>query len=151
MSRIAAEHRAWLEALFAAHRTWVVATARDGLPWISGSFFAPHWTPDGELCFYCAFRCNSYKLATLRLNPQAAVYVGPDRPTRWLQAGVVGTVLADAVERNRGLAFLLAHAPAAGPFLATGQIEVVRFQPTRLNLRDLTVSPRLRVDLELHG
>jgi hypothetical protein len=120
-----------------AETTLVIATERDGRPWIASVFYAPV-EQDGELRLVCTFLASSSKLANLRANPHAALYVGPREPTRWLQATAVATVLDDPALAAEAIARLTAHAPAARVFIDRVPVVPVVLRVDGLKLTDLT-------------
>jgi nitroimidazol reductase NimA-like FMN-containing flavoprotein (pyridoxamine 5'-phosphate oxidase superfamily) len=132
------------------HRTMVVASAsRNGAPEAASVFFAPEYGTE-SLTLVCALLSRSHKLAHLRENPRAGLYIGPQRPTRWLQATAAARILeGDEQEHARRLAHLRAHAPEAGVFVERVPVTVVIFEVERLKLTDLTGAspPIITVDL----
>lgn len=117
--------------------TLVIATEREGRPWIASAFYAPE-EHDGGLRLTCAFLASSTKLANLRANPHAALFVGPRAPSRWLQAAAIATVVEDEDGARQALARLLAHAPAARVFVERTPVVPVLLEVTGLKLTDLT-------------
>lgn len=117
--------------------TLVVATARDGRPWIASAFYAPA-EDGGVLTVTCAFLASSAKLANLRANPLAALFVGPREPSCWLQASAVATLVEDEPGRQAALDRLLAHAAAARVFVERVPVVPVVFRVEALKLTDLT-------------
>ena len=125
-----------IRALLWEHTTLVMATARADRPWIASVFYAPE-EHDGGLQLVCALLATSRKLANLRANPHAAVYVGPREPTRWLQAAGAAAVL-DAAAAGDALARLTAHAPAARIFIDRVPVVPVILTIESVRLTDLT-------------
>lgn len=131
------------------HRTMVVASAsRNGEPEAASVFYAPDYEADA-LHLVCALLSRSNKLAHLRENPRAGLYIGPQQPTRWLQASAVARIVEDDGERARRLGHLLTHAPEARVFVERVPVTVVVFDVERLKLTDLTGAnpPIVTVDL----
>jgi hypothetical protein len=120
-----------------SNTTLVLATERDGRPWIASVFYAPAETAGG-LTLTCALLATSGKLANLRRNPHAAVYVGPREPTRWLQASAVASILDREDAARAAIQRLLAHAPAAAVFVEKVPVVPVMLRVTGLKLTDLT-------------
>jgi hypothetical protein len=120
------------------HHTLVLATVdAGGAPEAASVFYAP--VDDGGVpVLVCALLSPSNKLAHLRGNPRAGVYIGPQSPTRWLQASVVATIVDTPEERESRLAQLLAHAPDAGVFVERVPVTPVVLRITSLKLTDLT-------------
>ena len=125
-------------AVLREHRTLVLATAgADRRPEAASVFYSPE-VEDGRLTLVCALLSSSQKLAQLRENADAGVYIGPQSPTRWIQASARARIVEDADERERRLQQLLAHAPAASIFVERVPVTPVVFTITRLKLTDLT-------------
>jgi uncharacterized protein YhbP (UPF0306 family) len=124
-------------ALLDDHQTLVMATERDGRPWIASVFYAPDVAGEGVRLF-CTLLASSRKLANLAQNPRVAVYVGPREPTCWLQAEGVATVLDDPAMAEDAIARLTAHAPAARVFVDRVPVVPVRVDLESIKLTDLT-------------
>lgn len=126
-----------IRSLLWENKTLVMATERDGRPWISSVFYAPE-ADAGGVQLVCALLASSRKLANLRLNPRAAVYVGPREPTCWLQGEGSARVLDDPSETAAALDRLTAHAPAARVFIDRVPVVAVVLTLDSLRLTDLT-------------
>jgi hypothetical protein len=124
-----------VRALLLEYHTLVLATVgSDGGPEAASIFYAP--VDDGGVpALVCALLSSSTKLAHLRVNPRAGIYIGPQNPTRWLQGAVVARIVEAPDERERRLAQLLAHAQDAGIF-----VERVPVTPVVLSIRSLKVT-----------
>jgi hypothetical protein len=126
-----------VRAVLGEYHTLVLATVGvDGTPEAASVFYAP--VEQDGLTLVCALLSSSNKLAHLRNNPRAGIFIGPREPTRWLQATAAGRIVEDAEERERRLAQLLAHAPAAGVFVERVPVTPVVFRVSALKLTDLT-------------
>jgi len=127
-----------VRALLVEHHSLVLATAgADRVPQAASVFYAPVEEEDGP-ALICALLSRSNKLEHLRQNPRAGVYIGPQTPTRWLQGSVIARNVEEPEERERRLAQLLAHAPAARVFVERVPVTPVVFRLTALKLTDLT-------------
>jgi hypothetical protein len=127
-----------IRALLIEHHTLVLATVgSDGAPEAASIFYAPV-DDSGVPALVCALLISSTKLAHLRVNPRAGVYIGPQRPTRWLQGAVVARIVDAPDERERRLAQLLAHAPDAGIFVERVPVTPVVLSIRSLKMTDLT-------------
>lgn len=126
-----------IRSLLWENKTLVMATERDGRPWISSVFYAPEADADG-VQLVCALLASSRKLANLRLNPRAAIYVGPREPTCWLQGEGSARVLDDATLSADALARLTTHAPAAQVFIDQVPVVPIVLTLDSLRLTDLT-------------
>jgi len=125
-------------AVLEEHQTLVLATTDgDGAPEAASVFYAP--VMNGEApALVCAFLSSSAKLGHLRRNPQAGIYIGPQTPTRWVQASATARMVEDPVEREARLDQLLAHAPGARVFVERVPVTAVVLSLTRVKLTDLT-------------
>ncbi|MGH2588683.1 MAG: pyridoxamine 5'-phosphate oxidase family protein [Dehalococcoidia bacterium] len=120
------------------HQTLVLATVDgNGQPEAASVFFASD-EAEGGLTLVVACLSSSAKLAHLRENPRAGVYIGPQTPSRWVQAECLVTIVEDEAERSRRLAQLTAATPAAAVFVERVPVTAVLFRVTRLKLTDLT-------------
>lgn len=117
--------------------TLVMATARDHQPWVASVFYAPAQDSAG-IQLTCALLASSRKLANLRQNPLAALYIGPREPTCWLQAEGQVAIVDDEAGRAMALARLLTHAPAAETFISRAPVAPVVITLDRVRLTDLT-------------
>jgi hypothetical protein len=124
-------------ALLWEHTTLVMATERDGRPWIASVFYAPEQDASGAR-LVCTLLATSRKLANLRLNPRVAVYVGPHEPTRWLQATGVATLVEEPAVVQDAIGRLTAHAPAARVFIDRVPVVPVIVALESARLTDLT-------------
>ena len=115
----------------------VLATVRDGRPWVASVFYAPQ-EADGAVTLTCTLLASSGTLANLRADPHAAVFVGPREPTRWLQATATAAIVEDEPARQDAINRLLAHAPAARVFVERVAVVPVVLRLTGLKLTDLT-------------
>jgi hypothetical protein len=120
------------------HQTLVLATVGgDGQPEAASVFFAPDES-DGGLTLVVACLSSSTKLAHLRQNPRAGIYIGPQTPSRWVQAECLVTIVEDEAERSQRLDQLIAATPAAAVFVEQVPVTAVLFRVMRLKLTDLT-------------
>ncbi len=125
-----------IRALLWEHTTLVMATERDGRPAIASVFYAPE-EHQGGVRLVCALLASSHKLANLRANPHAAVYIGPREPSRWLQAIGVATVVEDEAAAVDAIARLIAHAPGAKVFVDRVPVVPVLVSLKAIRLTDL--------------
>jgi nitroimidazol reductase NimA-like FMN-containing flavoprotein (pyridoxamine 5'-phosphate oxidase superfamily) len=136
-----------LRAFLAHHRTMVLATEIEAQPSCTRVFFAETYET-GELpTLYALVKSPSRKLANLRANPRVGVFVGPERPTSWLEAHGRAAVLEDPHTRERAQTLVLTKAPEAGPFLARVIAEPIRIDLSWLRLTDVTTEPRAVLEL----
>jgi nitroimidazol reductase NimA-like FMN-containing flavoprotein (pyridoxamine 5'-phosphate oxidase superfamily) len=136
-----------LRAFLAHHRTMVLATEMDGQPSCTRVFFAATYETSELPTLYTLVKSPSRKLANLQANPRVGVFIGPERPTSWLEAHGRAAVLEDPRTRERAQALVLAKAPEAGPFLARVVADPTRIELFWLRLTDVTAEPRAVIEL----
>jgi nitroimidazol reductase NimA-like FMN-containing flavoprotein (pyridoxamine 5'-phosphate oxidase superfamily) len=124
-------------ALLWSESTLVLATEREGQPWVASAFYAPE-ERDGTLTLTCAFLATSRKLTNLRANPHTAAYIGPREPTRWLQLTATAEILDEPSASESAIARLVAHAPGARVFVDRVPVTPVLLRVHDLKLTDLT-------------
>ena len=117
--------------------TLILATAEHGQPWTAGVFFAHEITADGRLVLYATMLQGSRKLETLKDNPKVGFYVGPRKPTRWVQGSGRAVVARDEELIARGTAIVREQAPDAGMFIDHVPVSVVRIFVDQVQLTDL--------------
>lgn len=127
-----------VEQTLEAHQTLVLATVDEaGQPEAASIFYAMQ-RDNGELRLICALLSRSSKLAALRRNPQAGIFIGPQAPTIWLQAECTAEIVEDAGERMRWLDQLVNSVPASRAFVERVSVTPVLFRVRRIKLTDLT-------------
>jgi 1,4-dihydroxy-2-naphthoate octaprenyltransferase len=117
--------------------TMILATAEHGQPWTAGVFFAHEFTADGKLVLYTTMLKGSRKLETLKENPKVGFYVGPRKPTRWLQGSGRAVEARDAEVIAKGTAIVREQAPDAGMFIDHVPVSVVRIFVDQMALTDI--------------
>lgn len=122
--------------LLSERTTLVLATERDGRPWVASVFCAPDLDGPG-VRLLCALLASSRKLANLRANPRVAVYLGPQEPTQWAQATGTAAVV-EGPGASAALARLTAHAPGAQMFVERVPVVPVALTLNAIKLTDLT-------------
>ncbi|MBI2761662.1 MAG: pyridoxamine 5'-phosphate oxidase family protein [Chloroflexi bacterium] len=125
-----------MRALLWEQTTMVMATDQGGRPWIASVFYAPAFE-DGRLRITCALLATSQKLANLRANPLVALYVGPQEPTRWLQASGSARVLEDPGAVQPAMSALKLHAPASAVFIDRVPVVAIVIDIDEAKLTDL--------------
>jgi hypothetical protein len=127
-----------VRAVLTGHDTLVLATTSpEGQPEAASVFFAP-LVEGGRLLLVTAMLQTSRKLAHLRADPRAAVYIGPQEPSRWIQAECIVEEPPAGNEHSRRLDQLVAAAPDAKIFVERVPVSPVVLAVTRLKLTDLT-------------
>ncbi len=115
----------------------MLATARDGRPWVSAVFYTVEETADG-VRLLGAVLTASRQLVNLRANPRAAVFIGPRQPTRWLQGDGTAALLDDPAAASDALARLTARVPAARVLTERAPLVPVLIHLESITLTDLT-------------
>lgn len=126
-----------MRALIAEHQTMVLATAdADGQPEAAAVFFA---LDDGsQPALICTLLSRSAKLAQIRANPRVGFFVGPPRPTRWLQGRGAVRIIEDEPARGECIRRLVAGAPDAAVFVERVPVTPIAIDVRELKLTDLT-------------
>jgi pyridoxine/pyridoxamine 5'-phosphate oxidase len=126
-----------MRALIAAHETMVLATAgADGQPEAAAVFFALEDGPPPALI--CTLLSRSKKLAQIRANPRVGFFIGPPRPTRWLQGSGSVRIIEDEPARGEHIRRLVAGAPGAAVFVERVPVTPIVIVVQELKLTDLT-------------
>src|SRR5437762_4441606 len=123
------------------HDTMILATAEHGQPWTAGIFFAHEFTVDGKLVLYATMLKGSRKLESLKENPKVGFYIGPRKPTRWLQGSGRAVEARDAEVIAKGTAIVREQAPDAGMFIDHVPVSVVRIFVDYVQLTDIAGPP----------
>jgi 1,4-dihydroxy-2-naphthoate octaprenyltransferase len=127
--------------LLGEYDTMILATAENGQPWTAGVFFAHEITADGKLVLYATMLKGSRKLETLQKNPRVGFYVGPRKPTRWLQGSGRAVVARNEDVIAKGIAIVREQAPDAGMFIDHVPVSVVRIFVDQVQLTDISGKP----------
>ncbi len=133
--------RETINTFLAQYNTLAIATELDGQPYVTRAFFVEEPVSDTSLKLYGTFITTSRKLANLRQNPRAGLFIGPDQPSAWLEATARARVLTDesataTVRENLGK-----KSPVAATFIARVPIVAVELQVNWLRITNLTASP----------
>ena len=127
--------------LLGQYDTMILATAENGQPWAAGVFFAHEVTPDGKIVLYTTMIKGSRKLEALQKNPKVGFYVGPRKPTRWLQGAGRAVVARNDEVTAKGIAIVREQAPDAGVFIDRVPVSVVRIFVDQAQLTDIAGKP----------
>lgn len=127
-----------VSSLLDTHQTLVLAVVRDdGRPEAASIFYAAE--QDGSrILLVAALLSHSSKLAALRQNAHAGVFIGPQRPTLWLQADCTARIVEEDEERSRRLRQVVTAVPDAAAFVERVPVTAVLFDVHHIKLTDLT-------------
>jgi nitroimidazol reductase NimA-like FMN-containing flavoprotein (pyridoxamine 5'-phosphate oxidase superfamily) len=138
-----AKLRATINEFLARYDTLAIATEDQGQPYVTRVFYAeePLTEEHKALTLYCTFILTSRKLANLRRNPRAGIFIGPSEPTTWLEATAQARLISDesasAAIRER----LIRKSPAAAGFIARLPIQAIALDVQWLRITDLSELP----------
>ncbi|MGD9895150.1 MAG: pyridoxamine 5'-phosphate oxidase family protein [Dehalococcoidia bacterium] len=127
-----------VRSLLDAYQTLVLAVVSDaGQPEAASVFYTAE-QDEARILLVAALLSHSSKLDALRQNARAGVFIGPQRPTQWLQAACTAQIVEEEPERSRRLRQLVEAVPEAGVFVAQVPVTPVLFVVHRVKLTDLT-------------
>ncbi len=131
-----------INRFLAGYDTLVIATQDGDQPYATRAFYVekPLDAHDTSLDLYGTFIVTSRKLANLRINPRVGLFIGPDKPSAWLEATAHARVLDDD-ESTAVKANLSEKSPLAGAFIAQVPVAAVRLSLRWLRLTDLAATP----------
>ena len=89
------------------------------------------------MVLYTTMLKGSRKLEALKENPKVGFYVGPRKPTRWLQGTGRAVEARDAEVIAKGTAIVLEQAPDASMFIDRVPVSVVRIFVDQVQLTDI--------------
>ena len=132
-----------INQFLAQYETLAIATEDEGQPYVTRAFFVekPVGAEDTSLTLYGTFIVTSRKLANLRQNARVGLFIGPDQPSRWLEATAVAHVLGDESASAEVREKLGQKSPVAAGFIARVPIAAVEFSVNWLRITDLTGGP----------
>ena len=132
-----------INQFLAQYETLAIATEDEGQPYVTRAFFVekPVGAEDTSLTLYGTFIVTSRKLANLRQNARVGLFIGPDQPSRWLEATAVAHVLEDESASAEVREKLGQKSPVAAGFIARVPIAAVEFSVNWLRITDLTGGP----------
>ena len=133
--------RETIQSFLAQYETLAIATVHNGQPYVTRVFFVEEPVNDTSMKLYGTFITSSRKLANLHENPRVGLFIGPDKPSIWLEATAEAHILTDdsaiaAVRENLGKK----SAVAAG-FIAQVPTAAVELQVNWLRITNLTGGP----------
>jgi hypothetical protein len=108
-----------------------------GQPEAASVFYTAEQT-DTEILLIAALLSRSAKLDALRHNPRSGVFIGPQQPSKWLQAACVARIVEEEPERTERIRQLVAAVPDAGVFVERVPVTPVLFAVHQIKLTDLT-------------
>lgn len=132
--------RATINQFLAQYETLVIATEYEGQPFVTRAFYVekPIEANDTSLTLYGTFIVTSRKLANLRENGRVGLFIGPDRPSVWLEATAYAYALEDEQVSATVREQLGQKSPTAAGFIARVPIVAVEIRVDWLRITDLT-------------
>jgi len=132
-----------INRFLADYDTLVIATQDGDQPYATRAFYVekPLDAHGTALDLYGTFIVTSRKLANLRTNPRVGLFIGPDKPSAWLEATAYARVLDDDEESAAVKANLSEKSPVAGAFIAQVPVAAVRLSVRWLRITDLAATP----------
>jgi nitroimidazol reductase NimA-like FMN-containing flavoprotein (pyridoxamine 5'-phosphate oxidase superfamily) len=132
-----------INRFLADYDTLVIATEEGDQPYATRAFFVekPLDTNDASLDLYGTFIVTSRKLANLKANPRVGLFIGPDKPSAWLEATAIASVVEGEAETAAIKTNLSEKSPAAGEFIARVPVAAVRLSVQWLRITDLAAIP----------
>ncbi len=133
--------RETINTFLAQYETLAIATELDGQPYVTRAFFVEEPVSDTSLKIYGTFITTSRKLANLKQNPRVGIFIGPDKPSSWLEATAQARILTDesataVVRENLGK-----KSPIAATFIARVPIVAVELRVNWLRITNLAAGP----------
>jgi hypothetical protein len=135
------ETRATLINFLAQYDTLVIATEHEGQPYVTRAFYVEEPEVNAGLTLFGTFITTSRKLANLRRNPRAGLFIGPDQPTTWLEATALARVVDDEQQSRFVRELLSQKSSVAAGFIARIPIVAVELQVNWLRITNVAASP----------
>jgi nitroimidazol reductase NimA-like FMN-containing flavoprotein (pyridoxamine 5'-phosphate oxidase superfamily) len=127
-----------ITAFLARYQTLVLATEDEGQPYATRIFFVEEPATATACRLYGTLITTSRKLANLRRNPRAGLFVGPDQPSVWMEATAYARVLDDEASAAEVRASLARKSPTAAAFISRVPTAAVELDINWLRITDLT-------------
>lgn len=136
--------RSTINEFLARHDTLAIATEDNGQPYVTRVFYAeePLSEERNTLTLYCTFILTSRKLANLQRNPRAGIFIGPEKPTTWLEATAEARFINDEQSSATIRQRLIQKSQAAASFIARLPVQALALEVRWLRITDLTELPR---------
>lgn len=130
-----------IQTFLAKYDSLVVATESEGQPFVTRAFYVESPLSETTLTLYGTFITTSRKLANLRQNARAGIFIGPDQPSVWLEATAMAEILEDEQKTNHIREKLGNKSPTAANFIARVPTVAVAFHINWLRITNLTGGP----------
>lgn len=132
--------RTTINQFLAQYETLVIATEHEGQPFVTRAFYLekPIEAGDTSLTLYGTFIVTSRKLANLRENARVGLFIGPDKPSVWLEATAHAYALEDEQVSAEVREKLGQKSPTAAAFIARVPIVAVEIRVEWLRITNLT-------------
>ena len=143
MTTIDETTRTAINQFLAQYETLVIATEQEGQPFVTRAFYLekPIEAGDTSLTLYGTFIITSRKLANLRENPRVGLFIGPDKPSVWLEAIANAYAIEDEQASAEVREQLGQKSPTAAAFIARVPIVAVEIRVDWLRITNLTGGP----------
>ena len=133
--------RETIDKFLAQYDTLIIATEHEGQPYATRAFYVEQPVNDTNLTLYGTFITTSRKLANLRQNPRVGLFIGPDRPTAWLEATAQAHVLTDEQAGKAAIERLGKKSAVAAGFIARLPIVAIELQVNWLRITNIAANP----------
>ena len=133
--------RETIDTFLARYDTLAIATELDGQPYVTRAFFVEEPVSETGLKLYGTFITTSRKLANLKQNPRVGIFIGPDKPSAWLEATAQARILTDESASAVVCENLGKKSPMAATFIARVPIAAVELTINWLRITNLAAKP----------
>jgi hypothetical protein len=133
--------REMVQAFLAQYETLAIATVHDRQPYVTRVFFVEEPVNDSSLKLHGTFITSSRKLANLRENPRVGLFIGPDKPSIWLEAIAEAHILTSDSDIAAVREKLGKKSVTAAGFLARVPIAAVELEVKWLRITNLMGGP----------
>jgi hypothetical protein len=130
-----------INSFLAQYDTLAIATEHNGQPFVTRAFFVEEPASVNSLKLYGTFITTSRKLANLKQNPRAGIFIGPSQPTTWLEATALARTLNNEHASSVVLENLGKKSPVAAAFIARVPVVAVEMQITWLRITNVAAKP----------
>ena len=127
-----------INTFVAQYATLVIATEYEGQPFATRIFFVEDPTTATGSTLYGTLITSSRKLANLKQNPRVGIFIGPDQPSKWLEATAEARVIEDEERANEIRAKLAQKSPTAATFISRVPTAAIELKINWLRITDLT-------------
>lgn len=142
--------RELINTFLAQHDTLAIATEHDGQPYVTRVFYVEQPIQDEQLTLFGTFITTSRKLANLRQNSRVGLFIGPERPTVWLEATARARIISEESEGAAIRELLSKKSVVAAAFIARLPIVAVELQVNWLRITNVAANP-MRTEVTFSG